>query len=240
MRSVLLAPAVAVMINSSVSNADPASDFSASETRLITYDYAQCVIGSRRNAIAASEALLNNADNRTIMSKYSSLINGNCLTNIVHSGVRMKFPLDLYGYALADALVGRELAAMPIPDLSGVPRLKRSALPEPPVALPVDAPKSDKARHDEALEEFNAASSMEALSKYGECVVRNNPVGAKALLLTRPETPAEFSSFSALGTALAQCLPSGITVSFGKVVLRGTIAVNFYRLVQAARPVPVR
>lgn len=239
MRSVLLATAAGISLWAA-SIATAASDYSVTETRRIAYDYARCVIGNARNAAAASDVLLGNVDNDTIKTKYGRLIDGNCLVSTIHAGGQMKFPADLYDYALADALVGRELAALPVPNLSNVAPLERRKLPPEPAPPPANAGKSEKARYAKALKDFDDAKSLRALGEYGECIVRTNPAGAKALLLTRPETAAETSSFDALRDAFAQCLPEGRTLSFGKVVLRGTIAVNYYRLAQAADPVPVR
>lgn len=81
---------------------------------------------------------------------------------------------------------------------------------------------------------FDEAQSFWVLGKYGECVVRTNPAAAKALLLTRVETSGEARAFDALRQALGECLPEGKTLAFGKLVLRGTIAVNYYRVAHAA------
>lgn len=50
---------------------------------------------------------------------------------------------------------------------------------------------------------------------------------------TEPETAAEAGSFDALRPTVAQCLLKGRTLAFGKLVLRGTIALNYYRLAHA-------
>jgi hypothetical protein len=55
-----------------------------------------------------------------------------------------------------------------------------------------------------------------------------------------PETDAEAAGFGTLTPTVAQCLPEGRMISLGKLVLRGTIAVNYYRLAHAARPVVTR
>lgn len=240
MRSVLVATAAVTVLLSNASRADPGRDYSLTETRRIAYDYANCVINRPRNAVAASDALLSNADNQTIRMKYTSLIDGDCLVRTIHGGGRMRFPADLYRYALADALVARELSAVPVQDLSAVPALPRRKLPDAPAPLGADASGKERARYKDALKEFNDAQSVQILDKYGECVVRTNPAAAKALLVTKPETPAETDSFGALRDALAECAPEGMTITFGKLVLRGTIAVNYYRLMQAAHPVSVR
>jgi hypothetical protein len=188
-----------------------------------------------RHAQAASEALLAYVDNKTMMRRYGILVDGDCLVRVTHASAKMKFPGDLYRYALADALVARELAAAPVIDLSGVPPLDRGTPPDPPAAPAANASKGEKARYEDALKDYNEKQSFRALDEFGECVVRTNPAGARSLLLTQPEAPAEASGFDALRPAFAECLPEGMTLAFGKLVLRGTVAVNYYRLAHAAR-----
>jgi hypothetical protein len=73
----------------------------------------------------------------------------------------------------------------------------------------------------------------------GECIVRANSSEARDLLATKPESPAETSSFVAMGDALTSCVDNGEKLSLNKLVLRGIVAVNYYRLVTAARGLPV-
>lgn len=233
MRSVLvISPAVAMALSASLA-AEPYTDVSLSETRLIAYDYAKCVVG--RHARSASAALLVDVDNGTMMRSHHDLIDGDCLVQTMHTGARMKFPGDLYRYALADALFAREFATTPVIDPSNVPALERRTLPDPPAPLPASASANDKAKYEEALKDFDEVQSFRVLGEYGECVVRANPAAAKALLLTRPETTSENRSFDALRPALAECLPPDKTLTFGRFVLRGTIAVNYYRLAHSLR-----
>lgn len=207
------------------------SDFSVKETRRLAYDYAKCVVG--RHPATASAALLTNADNKTFMTEYGSLIDGDCLVREIHAGAKMSFPGDLYRYALADALVAREFASFPTPDLSNVPPLGRAPLPSEPTALPANASKTERRKFEQKLRDFNEAQAFRTLGVLGECVVRENTEAAKTLLATKPETAAEAASFDALRPTLAQCLPEGRTLSLGKLALRGTIAVNYYRLAHA-------
>ena len=68
--------------------------------------------------------------------------------------------------------------------------------------------------------------------------MRVDPQGAKALLLTDPVTDGEAAAFNALGTALGTCIAPGKSLNFGKAALRGSIAINYYRLAVAARSAP--
>src|SRR5439155_9997169 len=128
MRSVSITAGVACLAAATASLASP-SDYSIKDTRRLTYDYARCVVG--RHAAAASEAILRNVSNGVIQSQYRSLIDGSCLVQTTHAKSQMSFEGDLYRYALADALVAKELAASPVPDLSNVPKLERSPLTDP-------------------------------------------------------------------------------------------------------------
>ena len=209
------------------------SEFSTKEIRAITHAYARCVVA--RHTGRASQALLENADNSTILRRYPSLVDGECLVDQMHSDATMRFSGDLYRYALADALVNRELAAAPAPVLEGVPRLEQQALPERPQAPEAGAKKSVRRKYEEAVESYKRAAAYDFLARYGECVVRVDAAGAKALLLTKPDSPDEGAAFTRIGDALGTCLPEGETLRFGKVALRGSIAVNYYRLAHAAR-----
>jgi hypothetical protein len=59
---------------------------------------------------------------------------------------------------------------------------------------------------------------------------RLSPSGARELIVTDPTTPSEARSFDAMKPTLAQCLPEGETASLAKLAVRGTIAMNYYRL----------
>jgi hypothetical protein len=195
--------------------------------------YAKCVV-ERRQA-KASEALLANLDNATILRKYRMLIVGDCLKGRAFATTKMSFAGDLYRYALADALVNRELAALPAPDLTAVPRLQhREPGEEPRRELPNGKQVSEK-KYQEALADHQQEAGFAYLSRYGECVVRANPAGAKSLLLAAPDSEAETTRIRELQPALSLCLGEGATLRFGRVALRGTIAINYYRLAHAAR-----
>jgi hypothetical protein len=209
------------------------SDVPAKEARAMMHAYAKCIVG--RQHAKASEALLANLDNRTILRKYPMLVAGECLRGPAFVTTKMSFSGDLYRYALADALVNKELAALPAPDLARVVRLQhREPGEEPRRELPGGKRMSEK-KYQEALKGHREAVGFSYLSKYGECVVRSDPAGAKSLLLTAPDSEGETARFADIQRALGVCLGEGAKLSFGRVALRGTIATNYYRLAHAAR-----
>jgi hypothetical protein len=209
------------------------ADYSTKETRALTHAYAQCVV--RRQAAKASQAIVGNADNGTIMRDYPMLIRPECLTRETRQATRMGFSGDLYRYALADALVNRELAGRPALDLDSVPRLDHRDPGEPPQAADPSGRKLGKRKLEAALRSHRQASAFAFLSRYGECVVRVDSDGSRNLLLTKPDSTEESARFAALRPAFGRCLSEGQTMRSGKAALRGTIAVNYYRLAHAAR-----
>lgn len=228
-----LAAAAAVLLASAAPSAENgASDYSTKETRALTHAYARCVI--KREARKASEALLADVPNDVLLKRYPMLIVGECLVRETHAATTMTFAGDLYRYALADALVNRELRDSPSPDLSAVPRLIHRGVTATPPERPADTGAKAQEAYRAALDRYDRARVFAFLDDYGECVVRTNAAGAKALLMTRPDSPEETESLAALRLALATCLPEGKTLTFGRVALRGAIAINYYRLNRAA------
>ena len=207
------------------------SDVSVKETRRILDDYGTCIV--KRWPRIASEAIVRNVSNSELLTRYKRLIDGSCLQRRMPGALRVRFVGDQYRYALADALVRLELAAQPAPMLTDVPALSHRQAVEPSKLSPKGTPLKP-AQYAAALKGYEAARAFNFLSRYGECVVRVNPGAVRGLLLARPDTPEERAQFSALSTPFGTCLTEGQTLSFGKLALRGTLAVNYYRLAKAA------
>jgi hypothetical protein len=211
----------------------PPSDYSISETRKLIHAYGTCVVKNQQRR--ASEAILRNLDNSNLLRSYPQLIDGACLLFAAGAGAQARFTGDEYRYALADGLVRRTLADAPPPQLDAVPRLDHREPEEAPSKLDKKGRPLKPARYEAAVLAHQQKQAYAYLSRYGECVVRSNPAGARALLLSEPSTAEENSRFGDLRTALGTCLPEGASLQFGKLALRGTIAVNYYRLAMAAR-----
>ena len=209
------------------------ADYSTQETRALTHAYARCVV--KRQPAKASEAIAGNVPTSAILRDYRTLIRPECLTRQTRQSTRMRFGGDLYRYALADALVNQELAAQPAPNLDSVPRLAHRDPGQPPQAVDSKGRKLGKRKFEAARESYGRDVAFAFLSAYGECIVRADPGGSKALLLTAPDSAEEGTRFAALRPSLSRCLPEGRTLRFGKVALRGSVAINYYRLAHAAR-----
>lgn len=73
------------------------------------------------------------------------------------------------------------------------------------------------------------------LATIGECAVRANPGGASDLMKARINSKEEMQAVEALVPAFSSCLPKDLKVHFDITTLRGTVAVNYYRLASAPR-----
>ena len=160
------------------------SDLSPAETRKLLEEYGVCIVKWRR--AQASEAILRNVNNGELMRRYPRLVDGSCLPMRPASVMKVKFVGDQFRYALADALVRSELAALPAPSLDMVPALDHRDPTAPSRLSPKGKPLSEKA-FAAALQSYDEAKAFSFLSRYGECVVRVNPAAARVLLLTKPE-----------------------------------------------------
>jgi hypothetical protein len=196
-------------------------------SRKLVLDYAMCIV--RRSHDKAARSLLLNADNNTIKRDFSRLIEGGCLRSDVAS---IGFDADLFRYSLANALVAFEFAASGPADFSD--RLLLTHLQAPTQAdldTALAKARSSKER-DEASINYQKAQSVAALSRYGECVTRSDPGGARLWVLSTPDTRDEEAIIDALRPSFAACLKDG-KITFSKTTLRGTVALNYYRLAHA-------
>ena len=230
MRRVLRANAVPIclLISASTAHADSKAK-EERETRKLVHDYARCVV--RKNADLASDAIRANADNGTIMRKYPALIDGGCMATTGGS-IEARFGGDLYRYAIADALVNARYKT--VGEISFANRLPLAHLPLPDRAA-FDtklAVIKSKSKRQEMEEGFKKQYSVGWLSRYGECIVRHDPVKTRLWLLTPPDGPEETSRINDLRAAFADCLQAG-TLRFNRTVMRGTVAINYFRLATA-------
>ncbi len=120
---------LAIVAAATLSAAATAQAVSDKEMREIQARYGECVV-KKYHSEARTFVLgahLPRADYRRMMAK---LVDGPCLTKTASSvgGVQMRFPLDTMRYALADALVRREFAATPPPEMYRARKPVRSAI----------------------------------------------------------------------------------------------------------------
>lgn len=220
-------------LGSRLSKPIPTREYEADRVRQIQSGYGDCVV--KKQPEEAKRFVLTprfeEVELRKILPKVGD---GWCLNEAsdAYGGV-MKFPADTMRYTLADALVRTEFLTSapsiadagpihhaPLVEADYQPRPGRKARPSELEAL---------ARKREM---FDASSYM---SQFGECVVRGNPAASYHLIMTAVLSPQESEAFKALISTFGSCVTAGQTFKLDKAAVRGTIAMNLYRLAHAPR-----
>jgi hypothetical protein len=202
------------------------------EIRTLSADYADCVI-KKANRLDIARDFVGNDLPSEVLSKrgYNRLIDGNCLLKESGSvsGIQMRFPGELYRYALAGALVRVDFGTSAVADFSSVSALLHRPMP----TLDESKLPKNKKKAAEAQAQFQSALMNAFMARYAECVVRKKASASHALLMANIASAEEKTAFGNLSEALAGCMPGGSTVRFGKENLRGAMAVAYFRLAAA-------
>ncbi|HZU51898.1 MAG TPA: hypothetical protein VE968_08515 [Sphingomicrobium sp.] len=222
--SLLLSFALGAAAAAGADPADNALAISPRQIHALVAEYADCIVKNERRA--AEDAILKDVSDREFHDDYPQLVQELCIPNARSQDVQIDFTPSEMREAIAEALVRREFASVPPPVLDDVPALSHRSVAEvqPAASAPAsEIAASERARADAYIDHF------------GECVVRVDPAGSKRLILTDAFTDAEAAAFNGMRTALGTCLAEGKSLNFGKAALRGSIAINYYRLAVAAR-----
>ena len=207
------------------SSADAGTD---RQVRQVFSNFSECA--AARHPKDAVEVVLSTMPTKDIFRLHPNLITADCLD----SG-ELRIPgADFVRYGLAEALIRREFSR-------GLPADIRQAAPLAHFEVN-DAdyrPKPGKRLKPKALalleENRNKAIALRTLSIYGECVARADPAAALRLVLTNAGSSKETEAFAAMQPVLSSCLPKGQKVALDRAPLRGTLAMNLYRLAKAPR-----
>lgn len=207
-----------------------AEEFPVAERRQLAANYAACVV--KTQAETAAKAVLGQWRNDEIISN-RRLIDGKCLPRRRDGRLQLQLGGPLMLYALADALVDRD----PALDVANLDRV--APLDHRPVDENWFAREAVKRKRADSLAELEKDRQMQtvdvAMSRFGECAVRQRPAEALRLLRTQPGTPEEKVAFAAVTPVLGNCLGEGTTIELSRDVVRGTMALNLYRLAKAPR-----
>ena len=200
------------------------------EIRKISNGYADCIV--RKKPELAREAILSNATNEQIAKKYRRLISGGCLVKANKGkGGQMAFGDDLFRYNISGALIRADLQNHVPRDFNDVPALEHIKRLKPKPELMAGTNRKAK-KHQGAVKKRKA---MRALSIYGECVVRSDPVNSFALAMSDIGSDEETAAFAKLQPSFGPCLNGEGDYRFTRSVLRGLVNVNYYRLAMAGR-----
>ena len=204
------------------------------QTRKLGYDFGRCVLKAQSNL--ARRVILENLSTSEIFRKHAGLSDSNCLVDawpVQHvDGVQMRMPGDLMRYSLADALVEREYPKG-LPNVTARPPLFHRPV-DPVLFQPRPGKKLNQAQIETLARGKATAIKFYYLARFGECVVRSNSAGTHRLVMQKPGSPEERAAFAALQPALNNCLEAGQTFTANYTLLRGTVALNAYRLARSA------
>jgi hypothetical protein len=198
------------------------------ETRQVFTDFAACA--AKQNTKEAQAVVLSLIPNDEIIKKHPAVVTPSCMA----PGGQLRMPGDYLRYGLAEALVRRELASGLPADIRLAARLEHFEVKEADYQ-PKPGKKVSTRELAELQKRKERALAFRALSIYGECVVRTDAAGALRLVLSKSVSAAETQAFTALQPALSECMTEGRTIELDRAALRGTIAMNLYRLARAPR-----
>ena len=197
---------------------------SQSVSRAVMAEFARCVV--RRKHDAAAQVVLDPAADLGVERE-----RGLFISDCMPSGSRMRAKATQMRYGLAEALALVDLKQIPA-SFDGVGPLEHRPFVDRPMPADVAANPARLAGWKAFAE---AATAYAALSPFGECVARADTGGSAALLRTRLDSDAEQAAIAAMGPALSGCLAKGQKIAINRFNLRGTVAVNLYRLARAPR-----
>jgi hypothetical protein len=193
-------------------------------SRLVLGEFAKCIV--RRKHDDAARVVL---DAQADLGKERA--DGLFISDCMPDRSRMRANATQIRYGLAEALTLADAKSLSFDFARTAPLVHRPFVDRP---MPADV-----AADPRRVAGWNAVaaerSTYAVLSPFGECVVRAAPAQSLAVLRTRVETPEEDAALKAVFPVLGSCLGKGSALRLNKFVMRGTLALNLYRLARAPR-----
>lgn len=226
LRLALILTAAAML--SAAAQASPVRVLSKEEARIASHFLGQCTV--KREHDLARAFVLAGGDWKQVEPAGRRLVQGECLPKSSMASIMTN---DAMLGSLAEALIQADGIAVPANGFAAVTPL---AYVEPTPVRTTD--KSGKPLSEDRIESQKRGIAKRVAAntrlRFGECIVRREPVLARAVLDTALDTDAELATIKALSPAMSQCLSAGETVGFDRATLRGAFAVALYRLTHAA------
>jgi hypothetical protein len=201
------------------------------EARRMARRFAQCVV--KRHPNPAMLVATTDISNLEIVRKYSMLQDTDCAFQADRSNSSFRLSLSGNGlrYALAEALVNAQFPE-PWPAISTAPAIMHRVY-DPARFIPPPGNKYTAAQL-KMIEEVKSLDQGLAFAEvFGECVARADPLNAHLLLTTLPVSPEEDAAVQALYLRLPGCVPAGQKVTINVDIVRGAVALSYYRLAKA-------
>jgi hypothetical protein len=202
----------------------------ASEARGVFVDFTRCA--AKQSPKEAAEVVLSHDAAPDMLKAHPGLLTPYCL-NLAEGNLKIPGG-DFVRYGLAEALIRREYS-------NGLPADIRLAAPlkHPPINESDYQAKPGKQLSAKEIANLQDQRIRDVgarlLSIYGECVARADPAASLRLVLAKSDSGDEAQDFAAMSSILSSCRSKAQTLTFSKAALRGTIAMNLYRLAKAPR-----
>jgi len=207
------------------------------ENRLYTNEYASCMVDI--NHKRAAEIILNDVSDLTFAAKYQDILIDKPLNEVfecrqMHMRYQAEWLMneDLLRFALAEALVRADLKSDKSTNFSDRAPLSHYQV-ETKDALAVRLRLTEKKQIPMLEKAFEQQLAMMWLAYYGECVVRRDPMKVRDWLFSKSGSAAEDQAIQNIAESLSACLTDGQKLNFKRNVLKGAMAVNYYRLAMA-------
>jgi len=204
-------------------------------SRQVTAEFGECVVKKHRlQSIAWLEA--KTKEERAKLQ--AQVFDGDCLekeTQVRNSGIGLELPGEIAKFAIAEPLAREAIETINPATLTKAPPLTYMA-PDPAAFAPDSKGHPPTAKQIADAEKAREEATLDvAFEAFGECVVRSNPISATQLLASPVSSNAEISAFGSLMPSFSECWPKNQQLTATKGMLRGTVALAFYRLTKAAQ-----
>ena len=215
-----------ILLTIALAVAPPAASANEPETvtRQVVADFAKCAVRSKPGE---AEQMVLSEDAARRPAGGDPLFDGKCLDR----GAQLRADRWQMRYALADALL-QARPTMLAADVAAASALEHRPFVDRPMPAEVAADAERRARWETFA---RRGAGYATLSQFGECVVRKAPAQSRALLATKVESAEEGRAIAALTPLLGDCVKTSTQLELSKYNLRGTIALNYYRLAKAPR-----
>jgi hypothetical protein len=201
------------------------------DTRAVFENYTACVV--KGHLKEAAKVVLSTIPSDAIIKQYPDMVTPDCLDPVQTEDLKMPGG-DFLRYGLAEQLVRHEYAGGLPADFARAGPIQHMEL-DPANYQPKPGQHATPRLLAQLEEHRKRDLAIRTLSIFGECTVRADPLGALALVLSNPASKEDAAAVARLQPALASCLTKGATIQLDKAAIRGSIAMNLYRLAKAAR-----
>jgi hypothetical protein len=196
------------------------------ERRTLANDYAKCIAVKYPELVR--EYVLQAGEGGQPMDRFSKLVDWKCVPrSLSREFTSLYFSHSSARYTFAEYLLKNENTVV-LRDYSAVPLLQH---PEP-MKMEDYKPSGKLSKEGYARVVKNSVAEA-AMSRIGECVVRSDTENAQKLLETALESADEMATIQMLLPAAGRCIEDG-SIRMKPEHLRGTIALNLYRLTASA------